>query len=46
MPFIQTLAKFLGVYRPAVPCSVDVAHIREFTDMMISDGSAIPVAHS
>ena len=46
MSLIQTLAKVLGVYRPAVPCSVDVARIRELTDMITADGLAIPVTHS
>ena len=39
------VAKFLGVYRPATPCSVDVARIRELADMLAADNASVLVSH-
>lgn len=46
MTVIHYVAKVMGVYRPAVPCRVEVARILEFTDALAADPAPIPASHS
>ena len=46
MAIFHFVAKFLGVYRPASPCSVDVARILELADMLAADNAPVPVGHA
>ncbi len=46
MAVIHYVAKLLGVYRPAVPCRLEVARILEFTDALAADPASIPISHS
>lgn len=46
MAVIQYVAKLLGVYRPPIPCRVEVARILEFTEALAADPASIPISHS